>query len=422
MDKLLKNKKLLAIIMITAILFARNAIGIIRGLPYVGANVLVDGLAFLYCIYLIIKDKSLIKKVLRSIPFIWIVLVTLMVFIYGYFRIGTCADYFSRQFLLLTMVPPMFILLILVDLGEFDEIISVLTWVGTVLAPVILIFSIIYDPYFDEWSSEYIVRAGSLPAGTVTDTSNLYTLLLIPMLYTIIVERAGKKITIFSTIVAFAGVLIGGSKAAIFPLVLVVAFMFIARSVDKKNLVRSLAVLLVLGVVGSVLMMKVPVLYDLFGYRVVEMVDQMSASEYDLHTSTGQRMAFTAEFKKHFGETPVFGHGFYSFKEMPYSQLEEYHKDGETLYRNIQLHNNFMEILFSYGIVGFILYYCFPLYLGIKAVCSKNRRLIILSVSFLVAVFFMDLGLDMYYKYLTPYYIYIVVYSVIIGFKRRLES
>ena len=159
--------------------------------------------------------------------------------------------------------------------------------------------------------------------------------------------------------------------------------------------------------------MTVPLLYRIIGSRFVELFTGVNDADYDLHTSTGQRMAVAAAFKEHFWETPLFGHGFYAFKAMPYSNLEEYRENGVTMYKHLQIHNNFMEVLFSYGIVGFVLYYCFPVYLLIKTFISKNRQVCILVLSLLVSVFFMDIGLDMYYKYITSYLVYFIAFVLI---------
>jgi len=43
---------------------------------------------------------------------------------------------------------------------------------------------------------------------------------------------------------------------------------------------------------------------------------------------------------------------------------------------------------------------------------SKNKQVIVLTLSFLVSFFFIDLGLDMYYKYMLPYFTYFVIYTI----------
>ena len=98
---------------------------------------------------------------------------------------------------------------------------------------------------------------------------------------------------------------------------------------------------------------------------------------------------------------------------MPYSQLEEYREGTEIMYRNIQTHMNFMELLFSYGFLGFIVYYWFPVKLVIDTIKTHSKEAKLICISLLVSFFFIDLGLDMYYKYMTPYYTYLLIFTFI---------
>ena len=164
----------------------------------------------------------------------------------------------------------------------------------------------------------------------------------------------------------------------------------------------------------AVAVFAIPMLYDVIGYRIVEVFTAFSdTTEFDLHTSTGQRLAVMDAFKKHFWEAPLFGHGFYSFIQMPYSKLEEYRIGTEIAYRNIQTHMNYMELLFSFGIFGFIAYYWFPVKLIIDTIKTHKKEAKILCLSFIISFVFIDMGLDMYYKYMTPYYTYLLMFTLL---------
>ena len=193
------------------------------------------------------------------------------------------------------------------------------------------------------------------------------------------------------------------------PIVFVFAIMIVGASNDKKVIRRNLIILTAAAAVAFAAIMIVPPLYGVIGYRIAELFTGMNDATPDLHTSTGQRMAMIKGFKEHFWEAPIFGHGFYSFREMPYSAIEEYREGTQIMYRNVQLHMNFMEILFSYGIVGFALYYWFPVYIIIKTI-RANKLAKIMVFSIMISFLFMDLGIDMYYKYLLPYYSYFLAY------------
>ncbi len=408
-----KNKKLISICIVGLLLFARLDLGIVYNKAFVLVNVAVNGLAILYCGYLGLKNKTIAKKSIINPAVLWVLVFTLLVFIYGHYRIGGITnDIYSRQYALLTIVPAILIMIILYH--NQNDLLDILSVPGSFVIFATLIVSLIHDPVWVEWvdGTYSQSRVGATPAGTCVDTANFILILLIPIFYQLYVNKAWKKYLIPAVIGVFE-IFASGAKAAIIPLAFVFIILIIGTSKSKKVLRRNLIILGVAILLGAILAVKVPLLYRVFGERFIELFKGLNDTEYDLHTSTGQRMAVTAEFKKHFGEHPIFGHGLYAFKDMPYSQLEEYKVDGVVNYRHIHIHNNFMEILFGFGIVGFILYYWLPVYVLIKSFMSKNKQVIILVLSIMVSFLFIDLGLDMFYNYMTPYFAYLVAYCIL---------
>ncbi len=406
---LLKNKKIITTILITGLLFARCNLGLYYGGIYVLTNVIFNCLALAYIALLFTQDKEPVKKTLISPAFVWIVLFSVMVFIYGHYRLFTSADYYSRMMTILTALPA--ILILALFFYNRDEVIDILSISGTVVIITTLITSLCYDYVWGEWLLGMYSRVGATPAGGCIDTGNLVLILLIPIFYQLIVLKKIKQY-LWITLIGIFEIVATGAKSSVMPIVFVFAIMIIGASEDKKIIRRNLIILVVAAVVAFAAIMIVPPLYGVVGYRIAELFTGMGATEYDLHTSTGQRMAMIAAFKEHFGESPIFGHGFYAFREMPYSQIEEYKVDGVVMYRNVQLHMNYLEVLFSYGIFGFVLYYWFPLYVLIKAFkAGKTARIFVFSI--MISFVFMDMGIDMYYKYLLPYYSYFLAYFFI---------
>ncbi len=407
-----KNKKWISICLVSLLLFARLDLGIVYNKAFMLINVAVNGLGILYCAYLGIKDKATMKKTLINPAIFWVIAFTILVFVYGHYRIGGITnDIYSRQYVLLTIVPAILIMMIIYH--NMDDMLDILPVSGSFVICTTLIVSLIHDPVWVEWvdGTYSQSRVGATPAGTCVDTANFILILLVPIIYQIYVNKLWKQYTI-PTVLGIFEILATGAKAAIIPIGLVFVILIIGTSKSKKVLRRNIIILVAIIIVGSILAVKVPLLYRVFGERFIELFQEINDTEYDLHTSTGQRLAVTAEFKKHFGESPIFGHGFYAFKEMAYSQLEEYKVDGVVHYRNIQIHNNFMEILFSFGIVGFVLYYWLPVYVLIKSLITKNKQVIILVLSIMVSFLFIDIGLDMFYNYMTPYFAYMVAYCI----------
>ena len=74
---------------------------------------------------------------------------------------------------------------------------------------------------------------------------------------------------------------------------------------------------------------------------------------------------------------------------------------------------NFLELLFSFGIFGFVMYYWFPVKLIVDSIKSKDKAAKMVAASYLVTFFFMDLGIDMFYPYITPFFVYFVIYCLL---------
>ena len=409
-EALLKNKKYITMFLITGMLFARCNLGLYYGGVYVLINLIFNGLAALFCGVLFLEDKKPMKKAIISPAIVWIVLFSLMVFIYGHFNLFSSADYYSRMITIMTVLPAILILVLL--FYNKDEVMDVLSVSGAVVIITTLITSLCYDYVWGEWLMGMYSRVGATPAGGVIDTGNLVLILLLPIMYQLIIYKKVKQY-LWITILGIFEIVATGAKSSVFPIIFVFAIMVLGVSDDVKIIRRNLIILVVAGIVAFVAIMVVPPLYGVIGYRIAELFTGVNAAEPDLHTSTGQRMAMIAAFKEHFWEAPLFGHGFYSFKEMPYSKFEEYREGTEILYRNVQLHMNYMEVLFSYGIVGFVLYYWFPVYIIIRAF-KANKMAKIMIFSIMISFVFMDLGIDMYYKYLLPYYSYFLAYFFLI--------
>ncbi len=413
MEKIKAKQKLISVFTIALIIYARCDLGIALGKGYVIANLLANMLGAVFCLCLFINDKQTTKKAILNPAIVWVLAFSIMVFIYGHFKIGVVyPDMYSRQYHLLTVIPAVIIMVILFH--NKDDILDIIAWAGNIIIVATLITSLAFDHVWREWLDGMASRVGATPAGTCVDTGNLLMVLMIPALYQVVINKQFKK-HLFFVILAIFQIVASGSKSSFMPIVLVFAIFLIASAEDKKTIRRNIIILVILGVVGVAAIMLIPPLYDIIGDRIVEMFSAFGATEYDLHTSTGQRMAAMAEVKKHFGEHPIFGHGFYAFKEMPYSLLEEFRPNEGTVidYRHMHTHSNFLELLFSFGIFGFVLYYWFPVYLVIKSFFTQNKMAKLIVLSLMVSFIFMDMGIDMFYKYMTPYYTYLVSYCLL---------
>ena len=293
-DILNKNQKLISIFLIVGILFARCNMGLTVYKSCVILNLLFDGLAFVYCLWLFLQDKAPMKKALCNAGIPWILLFSAIVMCYGHFQIRSGAEYYSRQFTVLTVVPA--ILIFILFFYNKDDVLDILSISGTVIIISTLIVSLCYDYVWGEWLEGMYSRVGATPAGGVIDTGNLVLILLIPILYQLIVLKKVKQY-LWITIIGLFEIIATGAKSSVLPIVFVFAIMIVGASDDKKVIRRNLIILLVLAVIAFTAIMVVPPLYGVIGYRIAEMFTGVASDEFDLHTSTGQRMAMMLHLK-----------------------------------------------------------------------------------------------------------------------------
>lgn len=404
MEKIKKYNNYIAILIFASIIYFRCVFGATMSYAVI-LNLVVDLIGAVYCFFLFVQNKTSIKKCLCNQMTIWLIIFLLLEFIYGHFGFVKETTYYSIQFTILTVGPALLCYFIMFF---SEDLLGLLAKAGSIVILATFITNLKYDYLWEYALKGEFYRLGTVPGGSVIDTGNLYLLMLIPIMYEIIIEKK-LGIYIFPTLIGAIGILLTGSKSSAIPLILCIGIMILGAANNKETRKRYIIIFGVFTMCLLFAVMKIPMLYDILGYRLEEVISGFGTDNYDLHTSTGQRRAVLAAFKNHFWEKPILGHGFYAFKDMPYSQLEEYIENGVVQYRNIQTHMNYLELLFSFGIIGLALYYWYPIKLTIFSLLNKNKTKSILCLSFLCAMFFMDLGLDMFYKYMTPYYTYFLV-------------
>lgn len=136
--------------------------------------------------------------------------------------------------------------------------------------------------------------------------------------------------------------------------------------------------------------MNIPFLYDMVGYRLELMISGLlGGGAVDASTST--RMGLVEHGINFFLSSPWIGHGGANFAALN----AFYYRANAGCYA----HNNFIEILADYGVIGFILYYWIYIFMIAKTIkrlkTTSNLQLMVFSL--LVTLLIMEYGFVSYY-------------------------
>ena len=185
-------------------------------------------------------------------------------------------------------------------------------------------------------------------------------------------------------ILCFIVALCTGSKKTMVIAIFVSVFLMIRE--DRKR-VKTILILAVVLLALCWAIFNIDFLYNSLGTRIEDLIHVQTigdeADQTDVVRFQMRKQAFTM-----FLERPIFGYGCEAFRVL----------SGHNTYS----HNNYVEILSSYGILGFALYYWLPIYMFVNACTNlkKNRDSRFCLIISLVCVYFvLDYGAVTTYSY-----------------------
>ena len=226
------------------------------------------------------------------------------------------------------------------------------------------------------WGSE---RVGNyIGYGNVTVTYSL-SYIAILIFYEGYKSR-NKKYVISSVIMMFFSALSGSKKAIFVALISIVAIVLLS-STNLSKRIKNCLMCIVIVLIGIYCLYNVPLLYNAVGYRIDNMILQLNGNSAVVDKSTLDRMLLIQYAKETFLENPILGVGLDAFRYI--NPIGRY------------AHNNYMELLACLGIVGTLLYYCFPIGLLIqlsKRVFVRKRTEYVGLLATLVSLLFMDIA------------------------------
>lgn len=175
---------------------------------------------------------------------------------------------------------------------------------------------------------------------------------------------AKKAVLIASIAFNYYGMFLsGGRKYIVVPILFLYILLLFRRDKNgRTHLIKYTVIIAVIAVGVYLLIMKVPAFYEIIGSRMESLLGFMGGDYQDADGSTLIRAQMIEMGLKKWPESPVWGHGFDSFK---YYNREV---TGHFYYS----HNNFVEMLYNGGLIGFAAYYWIYLKYFVAAYKSKN--------------------------------------------------
>lgn len=181
-------------------------------------------------------------------------------------------------------------------------------------------------------------------------------------------------------------VVFSGTRKALLIVLIGIAILVLIRKPSKAF--KYICIATIFFIAGMYLILNVPVLYNIMGYRVESMFSVFMGAEVE-ESSLKTRAIFIEIATDYIKDNPIWGYGLNNFRVV-------------NTYRQTYSHNNYIELLFSVGIVGLAIYYSGMLAVLIKNVKSlKINKHALLMVVFIIATLVTDYGLVSYYDRLS---------------------
>lgn len=156
----------------------------------------------------------------------------------------------------------------------------------------------------------------------------------------------------------------------------------------KKKIISIVAICIALyGVLYMI--MNIPWLYDVVGYRFDGLLSFVGGTGESNVTSDDLRKRMIEMGLQGWFESPIFGHGLDAFKFF----------NKETTGHFFYSHNNYVEMLYDFGILGFLFYYVYiyKLYKKLTKVPRELESFSILGIGIIIELLFFDIGGVAYY-------------------------
>lgn len=340
-------KKIYSIITLSFLLFAMTCLYSEANTRYFYLAVFISGITTILN-FLNLRNLS---RLVSSKYFIWLVTIFAMYNLWGVlFTNGSSKfpfAYINMHFIIAVEIISCFIGL---DTNEVVEKICDVSIISSIMS---IIYVVINEKSMIMLGN---VRIGTSASGNV-DVFGMYLgIMSIFILYRAMMQQKKIYYLLYGVQVAF--MLLTGSKQAL--IYIIVAFCAFTIYTSKKKAYKYIIAIAV-AIAFIYAIFNVPVLYELVGHRIQIMLVSFgfSIDGIEASRSTDLRMDMIRKAFDLFWDNPIFGGGYGYFAT----------HSGFNVYS----HNTYTEILVSYGLFGFILYYLYFFKTTTRYLFLKNR-------------------------------------------------
>lgn len=195
-----------------------------------------------------------------------------------------------------------------------------------------------------------------------------------------------------------------GSRKVILLIVIGIILLFAFKKEEKINLLKTIKKLIVFVsiIIAFIYIIRLPMFATI--YERMEMTIKGLVGQEKVDTSTHLREIYIEAGINQFLKKPIVGLGVANSKYITY----------ETVGRETYLHNNYVELLATTGIIGFCLYYSVYFYIifsCVKMLKKKSKYTSIVLIIFLVNII-LEYAMVSYYSKSTYIYILLGLISI----------
>ena len=228
-------------------------------------------------------------------------------------------------------------------------------------------------------------------------------------------EPRWRTLTVIVLIMQVAIILFTGCRRAVIA-VFVLYIIYSLRFGNKTNRLWKLMISMAIVILLVYLMIEIDFLYEVVGFRILKLLNdvglvQLAGGVDATDYSAEVRREFIPIAVSLFKDNPILGNG-YAYFIM--------HNGLNTSVQGYSTHNNYLEILVNYGIVGFVLYYSIILSITRKLIKYRKRddMVRLLCVFMIIHLILIEPTTVNFSTYTIFYFLYYICYRIVMSQKK----